>query len=182
MHRIGERIKKRRESLNIQTNDLASTIGMTPSLISQIEKSKSFPSLITLIKIADALTTTVGELIGENEASVRNPLVKADERKIFKHNDKGTSSYLLSNYDLNKQMEPYIIHFKKKSDSTDIMTSNYPSQEFCFVVDGSFEVHVNKKKYILNKGDSFYFNSNQLHTFINISENDAQLLWVVKLN
>lgn len=182
MHRIGERIKKRRESLNIQTNDLAKAIGMTPSLISQIEKSKSFPSLITLIKIADALTTTVGKLIGENEAGIRNPVVRASKRKIFKHNDNGTSSYLLSNYDLNKQMEPYIIHFKRNSDSTDIMTSSYPSQEFCFVIEGIFEIHVNKNKYLLNKGDSFYFNSNQLHTFVNISDKDAQLLWVVKLN
>lgn len=182
MHRIGERIKKRRESLNIQTNDLANAIGMTPSLISQIEKSKSFPSLITLKKIADALSSTVGELLGENEASIRNPLVKVAERRIFKHNQGGTSSYLLSNHDISKQMEPYIIHFKKKSDSTDIMTSNYPSQEFCFVLEGRFMVYVNNTNYELNKGDSFYFNSNQLHRFVNISDTVAQLLWIVKLN
>jgi len=182
MEGIGKRVKSRRESLDLQVKDLSNLIGVSPSLISQIEKSKSFPSLVTLKKIADALNTTVGELIGENEARSRNPVVREDKRKIVKHNDKGTSSYLLSNYDPAKQMEPYVIIFKKHSDSKEIMTSNYPSQEFCFVLEGIFEVSVDKKKYTLNKGDSFYFNSNLPHIFINISDEDASLIWVVKLN
>ena len=55
MYKLGERVKKRRETLNIQTNDLAFLIGVTPSLISQIERAKAFPSILTLKKIADAL-------------------------------------------------------------------------------------------------------------------------------
>jgi len=182
MEGIGKRVKSKREILGLQVKDLSSLIGVSPSLISQIEKSKSFPSLVTLKKIADALNTTVGELIGENEGSTRNPVVRESKRKIVKHNEKGTCSFLLSNYDPGKQMEPYIITFKKDSDSTEIMTSNYPSQEFCFVLEGTFEVQVNKKKYTLFMGDGFYFNSNQPHKFINVSGGDAQMLWVVKLN
>lgn len=182
MEGIGKRIKSKREIMGLQVKDLSSMIGVSPSLISQIEKSKSFPSLITLKKIAGALSTTVGELIGENEAHAKNPVVPAGRRKLVKKNSTGTSSYLLSNYDPAKQMEPYIVHFKKGSDSTEIMTSNFPCQEFCFVLEGSFEVASNKNIYTLHEGDGFYFRSNKPHIFKNISGGDARLIWVVKLH
>ena len=74
-----------------------------------------------------------------------------------KKNKNGTSSHLLSYHDSSKQIEPYIIKFNKNSDSEGIMTSNFPGQEFCFVLKGSFKVVFNKQQYRLNEGDGFYF-------------------------
>ena len=182
MERIGIRIKTKRESLGMQVKDLSAKIGASPSLISQIEKAKSSPSLMTIKKIADALETTVGELIGENESPTQNPIVKSTERKFVRKNRNGTSLFLLSNHDSNKQIEPYFITFEKKSNSKDIMTTNYPCQEFCFVLKGSFEVILNNEKYIINEGDSFYFDSHQTHFFTNISGDQAEMLWSVRLN
>jgi len=50
MDKMGKRIKLKRESLGLQMNELSSKIGVTPSLISQIEKGKAFPSIVTLKK------------------------------------------------------------------------------------------------------------------------------------
>lgn len=179
MHQMGDRIKKRRESLNIQTNDLAKLIEVTPSLISQIERAKAFPSILTLKKIADALHTTVGELIGENENLIENPFLNINDRKFVKENASGTISFLLSHHDPLKQMDPFVLEFPKGGDSTDIMTPNNPRQEFCLVLNGKFEVDLNGKKYTLNQGDSFYFISNQPHMFRNLSKETSELLWVV---
>ena len=179
MHRMGERIRKRRESLGILINDLAKTIGVTPSLISQIERAKAFPSILTLKKIADALQTTVGELIGENETFMENPLLKEGDRKFAKRNKNGADVYLLSNHDPMQQMDPFIIDFKRKGNSTNIMTPANPRQEFCFVLKGSFEVKLNNNTYQLNQGDSFYFYSNVNHLFTNTSNENSQLLWIV---
>lgn len=179
MKRMGERIKKRRESLNMQTNDLANAIGVTPSLISQIERAKAFPSILTLKKIADTLQTTVGELIGESATFIENPLLLSTERRFARKNKSGASVYLLSHHDPLKQMDPFLIDFDNKGSSKDIMTPNNPRQEFCFVLKGKFEVMLNDKIYVLNQGDSFYFISNQQHLFTNISDQKAQLLWIV---
>ena len=59
------------------------------------------------------------------------------------------------------------------------MTSNYPGQEFCFVLKGSFNVLINEQQYYLNEGDGFYFNSNQSHLFKNINDKKAELLWII---
>ncbi|MGE4287160.1 MAG: helix-turn-helix domain-containing protein [Salinivirgaceae bacterium] len=179
MHRMGERIKKRRESLKLAAGDLASSIGVTPSLISQIERAKAFPSILTLKKVADALNTTVGELIGENGNLIEHPLLKQDERKFVKKNKTGTKSYLLSHHDPQKQMDPFLLHFEKKGDSGEIMTPQNPRQEFLFVLKGKFRVSLSQQTYELNEGDSFYFISNQPHLFANTNNGPSELLWVV---
>lgn len=179
MDQMGKRIKKQRESLGFQMKELSLNIGVTPSLISQIENGKAFPSIVTLMKVAEALQTTVGELIGENDNLVHHPQVTPSERKLVKNNKKGTSSYLLSYHDPSKQIEPYIIRFSKEANSDRIMTSNFPGQEFCYVLKGSFEATVSEKKYDLRQGDSFYFNSKNPHLFKNTSGIDAELLWII---
>ncbi|MBK6285148.1 MAG: helix-turn-helix transcriptional regulator [Draconibacterium sp.] len=75
MNKIGERIKKKRELLNLNLNTLAEKVGISSSALSQIEKSKSFPSIFTLKSIAENLYTSVGELIGENDSLSNNPVV-----------------------------------------------------------------------------------------------------------
>jgi transcriptional regulator with XRE-family HTH domain len=178
---MGSRIKKKRESLGLQIKDLSKQIGMTSSLISQIENAKAFPSIVTLKKLADALHTTVGELIGENENQnqIKKPLLKVAERRFTKSNKKGTSSHLLSYHFPLKQIEPYLLKFEKESDSKGVMTSKFPGQEFCFVLKGKFEATVNRKKHLLEKGDGFYFDSIKPHLFKNISEGEAELIWVI---
>lgn len=177
---MGIRIKDRRLKLEFSIKNLSERIGVTSSLISQIEKGKAFPSIVTLKKVAEALSTTVGELIGENQNKVSLPLLKVENRRLAKENDNGTSAYMLSYHFQSKQIEPYIIKFKKGSNSEKIMTSNYPGQEFCFVVKGSFKATVGTDSYNLELGDSFYFSSNQNHKFENTSNLDAELLWVIQ--
>lgn len=179
MHRMGQRIKQRRENLNIQLVDLANSINVTPSLISQIERAKAFPSILTLKKIADALHTSVGILIGEEATFINNPIMKASERKFAKQNKSGTSLYILSHHDSLKQMDPFIIEFKENGDSKDIMTPKNPRQEYIFVLKGSFQVDIDEHKYMIYEGDSFYFYSSRNHLFTNISKESAQILWVV---
>jgi len=182
MDLMGKRIKKKREVLGYLVKELSAQIGVTPSLISQIEKGKAFPSIVTLKKISEALQTTVGELIGENENLGQHPLLTSNERRFVKKNKNGTSLHMLSYHDSSKQIEPYIIQFKKNSNSEGIMTSNFPGQEFCFVLKGSFETIVNEEQYNLKDGDGFYFNSKQSHHFKNISEKEAELLWIITPN
>lgn len=177
MLRLGERIRSRRESLNIQINNLAGSIGVTPSLISQIERAKAFPSIITLKKIADALQTTVGILVGENETYSKNPLVKYNERKIVQTNGQGTTLYLLSNHDQQKLMETYLFEFKPKSSSENLINP-MPGQSFYYVLSGSFSIEINSQHFQLSMGDSFYFNSGYKHVIINAGKSEALLLWV----
>jgi transcriptional regulator with XRE-family HTH domain len=182
MDQMGKRIKRKREGLGLRIKELSIKIGVTSSLISQIEKGKAYPSIVTLKKIAEALHTTVGAIIGENENLVHHPLLKPNERRFAKKNASGTSLHMLSYHDPSKQIEPYIIQFNKFSDSEGIMTTNFPGQEFCFVLKGSFEATINEKYYNLSEGDGFYFNSSRKHLFKNTGPDKAEILWIITPN
>ncbi len=177
MNRIGERIKKKRELQNLHLNELAEKVGISSSALSQIEKSKSFPSVFTLKNIAESLHTTVGELIGENEAAVNNPVVYRDEMKYLDQNKSGTTMYLLSHHDINKQMDTYLLRFAKES-GIESFFLNSQGQIFCHILSGEIRFKIEKKFFHLKPGDSIYFNAKAPRDIVNISEGESEMLWI----
>jgi len=180
MKRIGERINSKRKQLNLQLNDLAKKVGISPSALSQIEKAKAFPSIITLKSIAENLHTTVGELIGENETLSKNPVVQRSEMKFVERNSTGTETFLLAHHDLNKQMDTYFVRFVHGSDMLDLFNNN-SGQIFCYVVSGELSFFLESKNYSLKVGDSIYFNSKTPYTAINNSDNPCELIWIISV-
>jgi len=178
MKLIGERIRRKRENMHMQLNELAKKVGISPSALSQIEKAKASPSIVTLKAIADRLHTSVGELIGENEVLTKYPLVKFEEKRYVEENESGTSLYLLSNHGNNKQMDTFLINFKENADSNNIM-KKHPGQEFCFILKGELEVQLDERIFILRERDSFYFNSNRMHSARNRAKGETEVLWVI---
>jgi len=178
MKRIGERIKRKRELLNLQLNDLARKVGISPSALSQIEKAKAFPSIITLKSIAENLHTTVGELIGENESLSNNPVVHKNDIKFVEKNDMGTEIYLLSHHDINKYMDTYFVRFIKGSGLEGLFTNNF-GQVFCYVNSGEINFELDGKSYLLGIGDSIYFNSKVPYTAKNNTDNICEFLWII---
>ncbi len=178
MKQLGERIKRKRESLHMQLNELATKVGVSSSALSQIEKAKAFPSVVTLKSIADSLYTTVGELIGENEILTNNPLVKFEQKVLVGQNESGASLYLLSNQGNGKQMDTFFIDFEAGANSHGII-KEHPGQDFCFVVKGKIQMFLDNKDFILEKNDSFYYNSARPHLAKNISKGNSQMILVI---
>lgn len=177
MNRIGERIKKKRELQNLHLNELAEKVGISSSALSQIEKSKTFPSIITLKGIAENLHTTVGELLGENEELVNNPVVFRNEMKYVDQNKSGTIIYLLSHHDVNKHMDTYLVRFGKTS-SIDSFFSNSQGQIFCYVIFGEIRFKIEDKVFLLKQGDSVYFNAKASRDAVNNFDGISEMLWI----
>lgn len=177
MKRIGERIKKKRELLNLQLNELAEKVGVSSSALSQIEKAKSFPSIVTLKSIAENLHTTVGDLIGENESLDNNPVVYKDEMILVNQSNSGAKFFLLSQHDVNKQMDTYLIQFTKGAGLDDFF-ANSVGQIFCHILSGEIRFNLEGKSYILKTGDNLYFNAKTNYNLLNSGNSDSEVLWV----
>ncbi|MBN2485166.1 MAG: helix-turn-helix transcriptional regulator [Bacteroidales bacterium] len=177
MNRIGERIKKKRELLNLHLNELAKKVEISPSALSQIENSKSFPSIFTLKSIADALHTSIGDLVGENDSMTNNPVVYKSDIKYIDQNPAGTTIFLLSNHDTNKQMDTYLVRFAKASGLDGLLKGKH-GQIFCHVLSGEIRFDLNDKNYFLRQGDNIYFNAKLPCNAINTSDGISEMLWV----
>ena len=78
MHPIGKNIKILRQMQGVTQTRLAEAVGVAPAYISQIESMIRVPSVKVTHRIAEALGTTVGTLLGENpETEHRRPPLEA---------------------------------------------------------------------------------------------------------
>jgi XRE family transcriptional regulator, regulator of sulfur utilization len=179
MQKMGERIKKRREAVNLSLNNLGKLVGVSPSLLSQIENGKAFPSIHTLKNIADSLSTSVGTLIGENETIAENPVVKFSDRKLVKQNEHGATLYLLSHYSPVQNMETFLIRLEINGNCTGLTESTRHAQEFCHILNGIVEINLEGKSHVIKQGDSIYFDSKALHSIANVQKGVSDILWIV---
>jgi transcriptional regulator with XRE-family HTH domain len=179
MNKIGERIKKRREYLEISMSVLAKGIGVSSSMLSQIENAKAFPSLHTIKHIADYLNTSVGMLIGENDTFASNPVISWEDKKFVKRNETGATLYLMAHYSPLQTMEIYTIELDKGGNSTGLLDNRRNGQEFCFVIKGDISVELTETSHNLTTNGSIYFYSHDLKYFQNDSNEITNLLWVL---
>jgi len=85
MHPIGKNIKILRQMQGVTQTRLAEAVGVAPAYISQIESMIRVPSVKVTHRIADALGTTVGTLLGENpEATTDGRLSRLEQIHLLK--------------------------------------------------------------------------------------------------
>lgn len=77
---LGERVRKKRETLKITQQQLANALKITPQHISFIEQNKGAPSMELLPKLAEELGVTTDFLLAGKEGVVTGiiPAIKAD--------------------------------------------------------------------------------------------------------
>lgn len=178
MKRIGERIKRQREFLGLQLNELAKKVGVTSSALSQIEKAKSQPTIITLKLIAENLKTTVGELVGENEGMHNHPVYRADEVQLIETNESNAQVFSLSQHDVSKQLDTFKIRFPKDADSVGLCRK-CKGQFFAYLLSGEIQFDIDNKTYVIQAGDTMYFNARTNFRFLNSSNSISELLCVM---
>ena len=100
---LGEKIKAQREKRGFMLRDLAAKVGVSVSLLSQIETGRTSPSVATLKKISDELGTTIGTSFGEIPSTESGPLMKRKNMKVHSHLAKGLRVYFLANPDKNNE-------------------------------------------------------------------------------
>lgn len=83
---LGDRIRQRRQELNITQQELAQPLGVTPQHISGIEENKYSPSLTLLPKLAEELGVSADYLLSGKEVLITDTIaaIKADKRLKLK--------------------------------------------------------------------------------------------------
>ncbi len=85
MQPIGRNIRALRQLLGVTQTKLASKVGVAPAYISQIESMSRMPSVRVTHRIAEALGTTVGTLLGETaDPALEGRLSKVEQLHLLK--------------------------------------------------------------------------------------------------
>lgn len=183
MSAVTEKIKMLCADRNMSTEELAEGAGLTVEQVNIICRSDIIPSLSSLIKIARALGVRLGTFLDDSEemGPVVNRNTNSQQPFTFSSHQTSSNSHMdfisLAARKAGRNMEPFLIDIQSGTGKENF--SSHEGEEFLFVLEGTIVVHYGTKKYILNKGDSIYYDSIVDHLVTANADSEAKILGVV---
>lgn len=165
---IGKRLRAQRLRCGLTLDQLAAESGFTKSYLSKIENAKKIPPIGSLAQICRALHTDLAFLFAapeQDEGSVEDgvSVVRAQERRPAVRG--GTSfgydyESLAPRFD-HKHMEPFLFTFP--TSMSEEIYFQHEGEEFIFVIAGRVRFLIEGREWLLEPGDSIYFDSGRPH-------------------
>lgn len=183
MSKVTERIRTICANKNITAEQLAEGAGLIVKQVNRICESNTIPSLSFLIKISRALGVRLGTLLDDSEEI--GPVVNRGNDKLnsvtFTSHNANSNSHMdfisLAASKAGRNMEPFLIDIDSGSGKE--AASSHEGEEFLFVLEGSVKVKYGSELYILQQGDSIYYDSIVDHLVTSHDEATAKILAVV---
>lgn len=182
MLEVGRKIRVRRLDAGLTLKQLAGTVGVSQSLISQVERGLASPSITTLRRIAAALEVPIAALFlgdevpshGETDRLGRRLVVRRHERKGL-HVPRSKVDYELLTPDLNRKIEFLWIEYEPGA-ITHPDPMAHPGEENAVCLEGSVVVTIDREEFVLTEGDSISFDSGRPHQVENRTNKRAVLV------
>ncbi len=173
---IGKKIRELRKSKNFSIIDLSRESGLSTGLISQIERNMVVPSIKVMWKIANVLEVNIGYFFDEDDENIEEKIVvRKDHRKSINTND-STKSYELLMPNLNNKSIEFILITLDKETKINKELVSHKGEECGYIIEGKMKIILENKEYILEKGDSFYFDSKIPHVYENYGDETCVLV------
>ncbi len=192
---LGARLRVAREKKGMTVRGLARYVGVSPSLVSQIERSRVMPSVGTLYAIANELGLVVDDLFKgatpgatkgrerapEKESSfvdIQNPVLKSDQRKKISLADGVRWERLTPVSD--KDLEFLIVVYNVGAESCpkDALI-RHGGKEYAYLISGRLGIKISFEDFELGPGDSISFDAQMPHRLWTIGREPAVAVWVV---
>lgn len=181
---VGEKIKSLRQGKSITVEELAQRSGLAVEQIERIENNIDLPSLAPLIKIARVLGVRLGTFLDDSDETGPAVCRKGETKDAISFSNNAIQSrrhmvyHSLAKSKTDRHMEPFIIEVSPFRE-TDFILSSHEGEEFIMVMEGTMEISYGKKKYILEEGDSIYYDSIVPHHVHAFEGQPAKILAVV---
>ncbi len=182
---IGEKIQALRSAKEMSVKELAERTGLAEEQINRIETNIDIPSLAPLIKIARALGVRLGTFLDDvtdESGAVICRKGKSDTSISFSNNAVDARQHMcyhsLSRSKTDRHMEPFIVDILPDKNNQ-FNLSAHEGEEFIMVMKGTLEVNYGKNIYLLEEGDSIYYDSIVPHHVHAYRGEAAQILAVI---
>jgi transcriptional regulator with XRE-family HTH domain len=177
--RVGTKIRHTRLLNALTMKQVADAAGCSESVLSKIENGRANPSLKMIHRIAAALGVTVGRLFAQ-EDDAEHIVARAGKRPMLEtdqvHKGKGLRLEPLIANVAGHLLECHINHIEPGARSDGDL--QHDGEEFGYVLEGSIELTVGGRRYLIETGDAFCFRSERPHSWRNRSNVPVKILWI----
>lgn len=190
---LGFRIEARRKALGLSLRGLAAKTKLTASFISQVECGHTNPSIDSLRRIAEALQVSLFYFLSDHirllpKSKTRRksltqrttslqyiPLVKSNARPKLTLPVSGITYELLTT-DLASKMIAFCARLAPDTGNV-ARRLREPTEEFLYVISGALCIGLDQEEYVLDPGDSIYFEGTRLQKLACASA-DEDAVWI----
>jgi len=178
LKQIGTRIKAIREISDLSTADFAKSINLDTETYLKYENGESDMPISVLSAISSTYKVEMTALLtGAEPRLMRINVVRKgkglniERRKEYKYQD------LAFNF-IHKKAEVFLVTAETAKEPPKHAYS-HPGQEFNYILEGTLKVIFEGMEYILEEGDSIYFDSGYNHTMSAVGDKPAKFIAVV---
>lgn len=169
---LARNLKAIREKEKLSLEKVAQLSGVSKTMIGQIERGESSPTLTTIWKIANGLKISFTSLI--NNPLPDTTVVLRNEIQVLTEDNGRYRVYPSFPFQEDKRFEMYTIEIEKEGKlSSD--SHKKGTEEFITVFDGEVTIDVSDAQYTLKNGDSIRFKADRPHTYANSGDTLARL-------
>ena len=177
---ISNRIKERRREQNITVQELASQANVSKGLISQIENSRTIPSLIVLIDIIKALNIDLNEFFKDIRTKSNSSPILVKRKAEYEHFEKEHANgfhyqRIFTRFIDHSTVDIVILNLEPNATRPLVETDAF---EYKYIISGEIEYQISDEKISLSAGDSLLFDGRIPHTPVNMGNEIASMLVV----
>lgn len=175
---IGENLKKIRGQMNLSLSEAAKLTGVSKTMLSQIERAESIPTISTIWKIANGMKIKFDTLLSNNSylCDIRNC------KNISPIRDKSQLAeiYCMVPFSpmsgINYEFFYCVFHPGCKYESDGHKNS---VNELIFVFQGTLDLLLGNECYHVEEGSVISIDANRPHTYVNKTDTPIKLICLV---
>jgi transcriptional regulator with XRE-family HTH domain len=186
---MGDRLRAARRRRHLSLRDLAGRLGLSPSLISQVETGRAKPSVSTLYAIANELDVSLDELLFNDAARgsapprpqaalAAAPVQRADDRNVIRLAS-GVVWERLTTESVPGIDFLYVTYEVGGASSPEHEFQRHGGHEWGFVISGTLGVTIGFDDHALGPGDSISIDSTMPHRLYNRGTVPVHGIWFV---
>jgi len=170
---IGERMRALRLRKKMGLVALGQHTGLSPALLSKIERGKMFPTLPTLLRVALVFSVGLDHFFGGGQKRPALAVVRASDRLSFPNRAGARQpAYRFECLDYpatERLLNAYLAEFPAAG-AEEAEPHQHSGAEVIFVISGSLAVTVGSDEHVLHQGDSIYFDPSPAHGYRRIGK------------
>ncbi|MEI6591103.1 MAG: cupin domain-containing protein, partial [Actinomycetes bacterium] len=187
---IGDELRRVRVSRKLSLRSVATEVGVSASLLSQVETGKTQPSVSTLYSLVNLLGISLdglmkGQFQGEAAAKSagyedghhgivqrrsENPVIEMENGVVWERLADGGKD----------DADPLMVTYEPgSSSSVEAKMMRHDALEYGVIIEGTLTLRIESDVHELYPGDSVSFDANRLHMYENNSAKPARGIWFV---
>jgi len=173
---VAQNLKRIRDEKKLSLDKLAELTGVSKSMLGQIERGESSPTISVIWKIANGLKISFTALLGAPKSDIQ-VIQKGDITPLVEDNGK----YRLFPFfpiEEGRHFEVYVVEIERGGY---LSADPHPegAQELITVFSGELTLRVNNQEYRITEGNAIQFLADRAHAYHNSGETLAKINLVI---